>query len=60
MIWFFLAGMIAGAVGLYMYASWSVRRDEKKMCRMLSDTQKIENAVAILNKLLEENKQKGE
>ena len=26
MIWFFLAGMIAGAVGMVMFAGWWIRR----------------------------------
>lgn len=59
MIWFFLAGMIAGAVGLYMYASWSVRRDEERLRKALSDIQ-INGTIEALKRLLEENKKKGE
>ena len=29
MIWFFLAGMVAGAVGMVMYAGWWMRRHTK-------------------------------
>ena len=31
MIWFFLMGMIAGAVGMVMYAHWWMRRHVKKV-----------------------------
>lgn len=31
MIWFFLAGMIAGAVGMMMLATWWVRTHAKRV-----------------------------
>ena len=31
MIWFFLAGMIAGAAGLYLLAAYFVRKDTEEM-----------------------------
>lgn len=31
MIWFFLAGMVAGAVGMTMYSSWWVRKHTKSI-----------------------------
>ena len=33
MIWFFIAGMITGAVGLYMFSGWYCKRHEKKIER---------------------------
>lgn len=40
MIWFFLAGMIAGAVGLYKYAEWVVRRDAERIRKLLNEKKK--------------------
>ena len=31
MIWFFLMGMIAGAVGMMMFASWWIRTHAKRV-----------------------------
>ena len=31
MIWFFLAGFVAGAVGMVMFASWWIRKHMKRV-----------------------------
>lgn len=44
MIWFFLAGMIAGAVGITMLADWWVRKNVKRITKeeMLEELQREE------------------
>lgn len=45
MIWFFLAGFVAGAVGMVMFATWWIRSHVKRVTpdEAINDIQKMKN-----------------
>lgn len=47
MIWFFLAGMVAGAVGMMLYAKWWMSRNVHEVTaeEFIDELEKIEEKV---------------